>query len=123
MVKIPLREYTQKMNKTTTLKYYAVLTTMAYEEIPRVPLTPLQAWCLVAMASVVLILGSPLSTLVGYTSSILAKKEYSSFINCLIALYNISVGKNIITVDVLQPDPRKPDLSEIQTNEKPDFRH
>ena len=83
------------MNSTTTLRNYIIKTTIAdnFEE-PQEPLTSLQARCLVSLALVVLILGSPLSTLVGYTSSILAKKEYSSFINCLIAFYNIAVGKN-----------------------------
>ena len=92
------------MNTTTTLSYYVVKTTIAdvikttiadtFDE-PQEPLTSEQARCLVLMALVVLILGSPLSTLVGFTSSILAKKEYSSFINCLIAFYNIAVGKNL----------------------------
>ena len=52
-----------------------------------------EAWSLFSMGIVVLVLGSPLSTLVAINSSVLAKKEYASFINVLIAFYTIAMGK------------------------------
>ena len=51
-----------------------------------------EAWSLFSLGIVVLLLGSPLSTLVAINSSVLAKKEYASFINVLIAFYTIAMG-------------------------------
>ena len=56
-------------------------------------LTTREAWSLFSLGVVVLLIGSPISTLVAVTSSKLAKREYASFINVLIAFYSIAVGK------------------------------
>ena len=52
-----------------------------------------EAWSLFSFGIVILIIGSPLSTLVAISSSILAKREYASFINTLIAFYSAALGK------------------------------
>ena len=52
-----------------------------------------EAWSLFSLGVIVLLIGSPISTLVAVTSSKLVKKEYGSFINVLIAFYSIAVGK------------------------------
>ncbi len=57
-------------------------------------LTSDEEWCLFSMAMLVLVFGSPICTLVAISSSVLARKEYASFINVLIAFYNIALGKN-----------------------------
>ena len=54
-----------------------------------------EAWSLFSLGIVVLVIGSPLSTLVAINSSVLAKKEYASFINVLIALYTIAMGNKL----------------------------
>jgi hypothetical protein len=62
-----------------------------------------ESWCLLSMAIFVLVFGTPICTLVAASSSVLAKKECASFINVLIAFYNIALGKNYLLCKVFQP--------------------
>jgi len=59
-----------------------------------------ESWCLLSMAIFVLVFGTPICTLVAASSSVLAKKECASFINVLIAFYNIALGKNYLLCKV-----------------------